>query len=98
MKRFTTRYVAQHREQVGPLLLAALPVWELYVSAAALASMGAWGLDPDDEARRRRETERFFEMALAQLGQLASSPERRPRSPGVTTGLGRGRARGSRSP
>jgi aminoglycoside phosphotransferase (APT) family kinase protein len=95
MKRFTTRYVAQHREQVGPLPLAALPVWELYVSAAALASMGAWGLDPDDEARRRRATERFFEMALA---QLASSPERRPRSPGVTTGLGRGRARGSRSP
>jgi hypothetical protein len=95
MKRFTARYVAQHREQVGPLPLAALPVWELYVSAAALASMGAWGLDPDDEARRRRATERFFEMALA---QLASSPERRPRSPGVTTGLGRGRARGSRSP
>jgi aminoglycoside phosphotransferase (APT) family kinase protein len=72
MERFTTRYVEQHCEQIGPLPLAALPVWELYVSAAALGSMGAWGLDPDDEARRRRETGRFFEMALAQLGRLAS--------------------------
>jgi aminoglycoside phosphotransferase (APT) family kinase protein len=69
MERFTTRYVEQHRERIGPLPLTALPVWELYVSAAALTSMGTWGLDADDEARRRRDTERFFELALAQLGR-----------------------------
>jgi aminoglycoside phosphotransferase (APT) family kinase protein len=69
MERFTTCYVEQHRELIGPLPLTALPVWELYVSAAALDSMGAWGLDPDDEARRRRDTECFFAVALAQLGR-----------------------------
>ena len=56
-----TAYLTMHEDTIGPLPLDSLPLWELYVSAAALASMGEWGLDPADEAHRRRHTERFFE-------------------------------------
>ena len=67
MERFTTAYLTMHAETIGPLPLDSLPVWELYVSAAALASMGEWGLDPADEAYRRHHTERFFEQAARRL-------------------------------
>jgi aminoglycoside phosphotransferase (APT) family kinase protein len=68
VRRFTTCYLAAHHDIIGPLPLDALTIWELYVSAAALATMGDWGLEPDDEARRRRRTERFFERAARRLG------------------------------
>jgi aminoglycoside phosphotransferase (APT) family kinase protein len=67
MARFTARYVAAFEERIGPLHLARLPLWELYVSAAALASMGSWGLEPQEEARRRAQTTRFFEAAARRL-------------------------------
>jgi aminoglycoside phosphotransferase (APT) family kinase protein len=67
MARFTAAYLSMHEDTIGPLLLDALPVWELYVSAAALASMSQWGLDPADEAHRRHHTERFFEQAAGRL-------------------------------
>jgi aminoglycoside phosphotransferase (APT) family kinase protein len=67
-ERFTTGYLAAHGDTIGPLPLDSLALWELYVSAAALATMGAWGLEPDEEAQRRRHTERFFEAAARQLG------------------------------
>ena len=67
MERFTTRYLAVHQDTSGPLRLDSLPLWELYVSASALAAMGGWGLEPSEEARRRERTERFFDRAARQL-------------------------------
>jgi aminoglycoside phosphotransferase (APT) family kinase protein len=49
---FTRRYAQQTQ-----LPLAELPVWDAYVAAAALASMGTWGLAVEREARMRREAE-----------------------------------------
>jgi aminoglycoside phosphotransferase (APT) family kinase protein len=68
MERFTARYHALHEARIGPLRLDALPRWEVYVSAAALATMGGWGLEPGEEARRRAHTERFFDAAARRLG------------------------------
>jgi aminoglycoside phosphotransferase (APT) family kinase protein len=68
MDRFTSQYVAAHHATIGPLGLDSLALWELYVSAAALAKMGDWGLEPAEEAQRRRRTERFFDRAARQLG------------------------------
>ena len=65
--RFTDAYVEAHRAVAGPLALDALAVWEVYVSAGALNSMGNWGLDPTDEAHRRRPPTRFFEEAARRL-------------------------------
>ena len=67
MDRFTAGYLEIHRDTIGPLPLDSLPLWELYVSASALAAMGGWGLDPAEEARRRQWTERFFERAAREL-------------------------------
>ena len=69
MNSFTSRYVAHFEESIGPVQRASLPIWELYVSASALAAMGGWGLEPSDEIRRRRRTQRFFEGAAAQLSR-----------------------------
>jgi aminoglycoside phosphotransferase (APT) family kinase protein len=69
MERFTNAYLAAHHEAIGALPLGMLAVWELYVSATALTSMGQWGLDPDDEALRRRRTEGFFDHAARRLIQ-----------------------------
>jgi aminoglycoside phosphotransferase (APT) family kinase protein len=68
MASFTDRYVAGFEERIGPLPLAGLPVWEIYVSAAALSAMGTWGLAPEDEARRRERTGAFLERAARELG------------------------------
>ena len=68
MERFTDQYLAAHHDTIGPLRLDSLALWELYVSAAALATMGDWGLEPAEEAQRRRRTERFFDRAARQLG------------------------------
>ena len=67
MERFSTRYLELHRDRIGPLRLESLPLWELYVSAAALSAMGDWGLEPSEEARRRERTQRFFDRAARQI-------------------------------
>jgi aminoglycoside phosphotransferase (APT) family kinase protein len=67
MDRFTDRYVALTEPQVTARCSETRLVWELYVSATALASMGSWGLAPKDEADRRRLTTEFFERAAAEL-------------------------------
>ncbi len=67
MSRFTTRYLDLFREHVGTLSLDTLTIWELYASAAALATMGAWGLEPSVEAHRRHQTQEFFDEAARQL-------------------------------
>jgi aminoglycoside phosphotransferase (APT) family kinase protein len=68
MEQLTNHYLAAHRAAIGPLRLDSLGLWELYVSAAALASMGRWGLEPAEEAPRRQLTERVFERAVRRLG------------------------------
>ena len=68
MEQFTNQYLAAHHDTIGSLQLDSLALWELYVSAAALATMGDWGLEPIEEAQRRRRTERFFDRAARQLG------------------------------
>jgi aminoglycoside phosphotransferase len=68
MDRFTHRYLQVADDALGSLPLGSLPIWELYVSAAALATMGDWGLDPVEEAHRRRMTGAFFERAAGELG------------------------------
>jgi Ser/Thr protein kinase RdoA (MazF antagonist) len=68
MERFTHQYLAARHDTIGPLRLDSLALWELYVSAAALATMGDWGLEPAEEAQRRRRTGRFLDRAARQLG------------------------------
>ncbi len=68
MERFTDQYLAAYHGTIGPLRLDSLALWELYVSAAALAAMGDWGLPPAEEAQRRRRTGRFFDRAVRRLG------------------------------
>ncbi|MEZ4450341.1 MAG: phosphotransferase [Nannocystaceae bacterium] len=48
--------------------LSRLPVWDLYVSTAALASMDAWGLPAEVLAARRRVTAAFQGRAWRALG------------------------------
>jgi len=68
MERFTASYLAARPTVgAGTLHLEALPVWEVYVSAAALASMRKWDLDPAVELRRRLSTQRFLERAARDL-------------------------------
>jgi aminoglycoside phosphotransferase (APT) family kinase protein len=47
---------------------ALLPVWDLYVSTAALTSMDQWGLPPEVLAHRRMITEDFQRRARDELG------------------------------
>lgn len=49
---FTARYAGRVAWDLGEL-----PLWDAYVSAAALSSMGHWGLDPALEAHMRQEAE-----------------------------------------
>ena len=64
---FTDRYLAEMEATGRPVSCAALPLWESYVSAAALSSMHSWGLDPAEEARRRRLTREAFDAAARLL-------------------------------
>lgn len=59
---FTGAY-AQHAD----LDRTRLPLWEVYVSAAALHYMSHWGLAPETEAHMRREAEACRDAALALL-------------------------------
>ena len=67
MSEFTARYLDRYRNRIGPVRLESLSIWELYTSATALATMGAWGLDPAEEARRREQTQSFFDRAAREL-------------------------------
>lgn len=62
MDRFTERYLATTK-----VSSESLPVWEIFVSSAALATMHHWGLDAAEEARRRTHTTAFFERATRHL-------------------------------
>ncbi len=68
MERFTNSYL--EATSAVPLGVDALPVWEVYVSASALATMHDWGLDPVAEAERRSRTRRFFERAAQDLYRI----------------------------
>ena len=68
MDTLTTHY----RALAPQLDFTQLPLWEVYVSAAALATMEHWGLEPDVEAERRRGTTQFLERAAAELLSQAS--------------------------
>jgi aminoglycoside phosphotransferase (APT) family kinase protein len=67
MDHFTDRYLAIAQANGTALRLDSLALWEVYVSASALATMHRWGLDPDDETRRRSHTTKFFERAASEL-------------------------------
>jgi aminoglycoside phosphotransferase (APT) family kinase protein len=67
MNHFTDRYLAISHEASRRPRLDCLALWEVYVSASALATMHRWGLDPDDETHRRTHTTRFFERAAGEL-------------------------------
>ena len=56
----TAQYVAAARV---PVDVERLALWDVYVSAAALATMAQWGLPPDVEARRRERTTAFFQKS-----------------------------------
>jgi len=44
-----------------------LSLWEIYVSAAALATMHHWDLTPGEAVSRRRDTEGFLERAASEF-------------------------------
>jgi aminoglycoside phosphotransferase (APT) family kinase protein len=65
--RFTELYLRRAAELGHPLPLEGLPLWDVYVAAAALTTMDLWGLDPAEEARRRGLTVEFYTEAAATL-------------------------------
>lgn len=62
MDTFTDYYLGDDTFDVSDLRL-----WEIYVSASALVSMGGWGLSPDDEQNRRQKIRVFLEEAAGKL-------------------------------
>ena len=60
MDAFTSHYLEHANVDVS-----GLPLWELYVSASALATMPHWGLEPEVLAVRQRHTTAFLERAAA---------------------------------
>jgi aminoglycoside phosphotransferase (APT) family kinase protein len=58
---FTREYLAR---SPAPFDDERLAVWDLYVSAASLATMAQWGLPADVEARRRERTQAFFQRRV----------------------------------
>lgn len=69
MELFTRLYLA--RVDVDPALL---PLWDLYVSTAALRSMDQWGLAPEDLERRRAFTRAFQQRAYREVPALRRAP------------------------
>ena len=69
VEAFTERYCAQR-----PIDLERLAVWDAYVSASALAFLSTWGLPPQDEHRRRTETQAFLDEAQQRLRPRSVSP------------------------
>ena len=71
-EQFTRDYLAaRDMRSMTALDLVTLPIWELYVSASALASMQGWGLTPAAEARRRKQTRAMFDDAAEAVIRLA---------------------------
>ncbi|MEO1268018.1 MAG: phosphotransferase family protein [Myxococcota bacterium] len=64
---FTTHYRTQTQRD-----LTILPFWDVYVAAAAMATMGQWGLAPDVEAHMRCQATLFIERASAQVLSMGS--------------------------
>ena len=62
MQTFTTRYLASVTLEVSDL-----PLWDVYVSSAALATMADWGLATEVEATRRERTARFLDRAAHKM-------------------------------
>jgi aminoglycoside phosphotransferase (APT) family kinase protein len=61
-ERFTELYASHARVDVDEL-----PVWDAYVAAAALTSMGQWGLDPALLAHMRNEAQAALSTAADRL-------------------------------
>jgi aminoglycoside phosphotransferase (APT) family kinase protein len=62
-ERFTTTYCRARPDA----MLDDLALWDMYVSASALAGMHLWGLPPATEATRRSATHEFFVNAAARF-------------------------------
>ena len=62
MELFSQRY-----QELAGLDDHDLPLWEVYVSVAALASMNDWGLAAEDLAARQTATRAFAEAAVERL-------------------------------
>lgn len=62
MDYFTEQYL-----EATDLDLTSLPLWEAYVSSAALATMHLWALGQAEEQQRRTTTTAFFDRAAAEL-------------------------------
>ena len=73
MDDFTIRYL----DHSGHLDTRSLCIWECYVSATALESMHLWGLDSEEESRRRALTQSFFNEAVDSSGQHNATFRRR---------------------
>lgn len=63
VQSFTTAYV----ERAPHVSLQSLAIWEIYVSASALATMHHWVLAPGEEAHRRAHTQAFLSRAAETL-------------------------------
>ncbi len=61
-QRFTEHYLAAR-----PVDISDLPIWEIYVGSAALATMHEWRLPPATEKARRRRTLAFVTRAASEL-------------------------------
>lgn len=61
-RSFTEHYLAASQD-----MLCDLPLWDVYVGSAALATMHDWGLPPEGEARRRERTSTFVTQAIEAL-------------------------------
>lgn len=62
MDAFTDYYLGYNGPDISDLGL-----WEIYVSAAALATMPYWGLSPDDEKHRKKMTNEFLKASVSKL-------------------------------
>ena len=71
---FTQRYAARTGRD-----LSRLPLWDLYVSSAGLASMPNWGLAPDVLARWQARTRAHIARAATRARSLMPAAGRGPR-------------------
>lgn len=71
MEAFTDHY-----REATDLDWTQLPVWEVYVSSSALATMADWGLAPEVESRRRAVTEDFLLRAARALAGQETRPQK----------------------
>jgi aminoglycoside phosphotransferase (APT) family kinase protein len=61
----TQLFTKLYYDEVGPVEVYDLPLWDMYVSATALTAMHLWGLPHHVETARRQATRAFFEDAAA---------------------------------